>query len=103
MTEGSVPNTKLSIPATLRVSGGRDCQSVVQDLLISGFSASSMTRMHEGQQCWLALPDLDELEAEVVGWENSIVHCEFSEILSPIVHDNILLRFSNHSTVRTAI
>ncbi len=62
-----------------------------------------MNRMHEGQVCWLSLPDLEKLEAEVVGWEKSIVHCEFSDLLSPIVHDNILLRYSNNSVMRTAI
>lgn len=100
---GNAPNTKLTIPATIRASGGRDHQSVVQELSISDFSASSMTRMLEGQKCWLSLPDLEELEADVVGWENSIVRCEFRELLSPIVHDNILQRYSNLSVVRTAI
>jgi len=39
--------TRLTIPATLRASGGRAFQSVVQDLSISGFSAASINRMHE--------------------------------------------------------
>ena len=97
---GNTPDTKLTIPATIRASGGRDHQSVVQDLSISDFAASSMTRMLEGQKCWLSLPDLEELEAEVVGWENSIVRCAFRELLSPIVHDNILQRYSNTGVYR---
>ncbi|MEL7219553.1 MAG: PilZ domain-containing protein [Pseudomonadota bacterium] len=100
---GAKPQSKLSIPASFRASGGRDSQTVVHDLSISGFSTASMNRMHEGQKCWLSLPDLDKLEAEVVRWENSIVHCEFNELLSPIVHDTMLLRYSNTSMVRTAI
>ncbi|MDJ0643696.1 MAG: PilZ domain-containing protein [Erythrobacter sp.] len=103
MADPSTPRTKLSIPATLRASGGRDYQSVVHELSITGFSAASMNRMHDGQVCWLSLPDLDELEAEVVWWENSIVGCEFSELLSPIVHDNILQRYSNLGVIRTAV
>lgn len=60
------PRTRLTIPATLRASGGRAFQSVVHDLSISGFSATSINRMHEGHLCWLTLPGLESLQAEVV-------------------------------------
>lgn len=89
------PRTKLTIPAQLRASGGRAFQSVVQDLSISGFSAASINRMHEGQICWLTLPGLESLQAQVVWWDNCVVGCAFTELLSPIVHDNILARYSN--------
>ncbi|ANK13705.1 PilZ domain-containing protein [Erythrobacter neustonensis] len=95
--------TRLTIPATLRASGGRAFQSVVQDLSISGFSASSINRMHEGQMCWLTLPGLESLQAEVIWWDNCIVGCAFNELLSPIVHDNILQRYSNVGTFRQVI
>ena len=55
------PRTKLTIPASLRASGGRAFQSVVHDLSISGFSAAAINRMHEGQVCWLTLPGLESL------------------------------------------
>ncbi|WP_427967450.1 PilZ domain-containing protein [Altererythrobacter sp.] len=97
------PRTKLSIPANLRASGGRAFQTVVQDLSISGFSASSINRMHEGQVCWLTLPGLESLQAQVVWWENCIVGCAFNELLSPIVHDNILQRYSNTGIYRAAV
>lgn len=97
------PRTKLTIPATFRASGGRAFQTVVHDLSISGFSASSINRMHEGQMCWLSMPGLEALESEVVWWDNCIVGCAFAELLSPIVHDNILLRYSNVGLKRTAI
>ena len=94
------PRTKLTIPATLRASGGRAFQSVVHDLSISGFSAASINRMHDGQMCWLTLPGLESLQAQVVWWDNCIVGCAFSELLSPIVHDNILQRYSSTGTFR---
>ncbi len=97
------PRTKLTIPATLRASGGRAFQSVVHDLSISGFSAASINRMHEGQVCWLTLPGLESLQAQVVWWDNCIVGCAFTELLSPIVHDNILQRYSNTGVRRAAI
>jgi hypothetical protein len=89
----SAPRTKILIPATLRASGMRSFQTVVNDLSLSGFSATAVTRMHPGSICWLSLPGLESLQAEVVWWENSQCGCAFSSLLSPIVHDNILARY----------
>lgn len=87
------PRTKLSIPAQMRPSGGRRYHTVVHDLSISGFSAAAISRMHAGQVCWLTLPGLESLMAHVVWWENSIVGCAFADLLSPIVHDDIMTRY----------
>ncbi len=94
------PRTRLIIPSQLRASGGRAFQTVVNDLSISGFSASAISRMHTGQVCWITLPGLESLQAEVVWWEDSQVGCAFCELLSPIVHDNILQQYSAPSTYR---
>ncbi len=93
--------TKLTIPAQLRASGGRAFQTVVNDLSISGFSASAINRMHVGQLCWITLPGLESLQAEVVWWDNSQVGCAFAELLSPIVHDNIVSRYMGGGVYRT--
>ncbi len=85
--------TKLSIPAQLRASGGRGFQTVVHDLSISGYSGSAINRMHPGTMCWLTLPGLESLQGEVVWWDNCMVGVAFTELLSPIVHDNILARY----------
>ncbi|GAA4039303.1 PilZ domain-containing protein [Parerythrobacter jejuensis] len=91
------PRAKLSIPAELRPSGGRRYHTVVHDLSISGFSAAAINRMHEGQVCWLTLPGLESLMAHVVWWDNSMVGCAFADLLSPIVHDNILARYTGQT------
>jgi hypothetical protein len=96
------PRTKLTIPGQLRASGGRAFQTVVHDLSISGFSAAAINRMHQGQLCWLTLPGLESLQAEVVWWDNCIVGCAFQELLSPIVHDNILSRYTSGGVYRSA-
>ncbi len=94
------PRTRLTIPAQLRASGGRAFQTVVHDLSISGFSAAAISRMHDGQLCWITLPGLESLQAQVVWWDNSIVGCAFEQLLSPIVHDNILQRYAPSSVYR---
>lgn len=86
------PRTRIYIPATLRPSGAKGFQTVVQDLSLSGFSATAINRMHPGAVCWLTLPGLESLQAEVIWWNNSLVGCAFFQLLNPIVHDNILAR-----------
>jgi hypothetical protein len=96
----SAPRTPVAIPATLRASGAKSIQTVVNDLSLSGFSCQSINRMHPGTVCWLQLPGLESLQAEVIWWNNSLVGCAFHNLLSPIVHDNILDRFRTESIVR---
>lgn len=97
----SAPRTRIMIPASLRASGAKSCQTVVHDLSLSGFSASSINRMHPGTVCWLQLPGLESLQAEVIWWNNSLVGCAFHSLLNPIVHDNILARFRGDQVFRT--
>ena len=89
----SAVRTKLAIPAQLRASGARGFQTVVNDLSLSGFSATAITRMHPGAVCWLTMPGLEALQAEVVWWENNMCGCAFNRLLSPVVHDNIVARY----------
>lgn len=95
------PRTKLTIPAQLRASGDRAFQTVVHDLSISGFSAAAINRMHPGQVCWITLPGLGALQAEVIWWDNCQVGCAFAELLSPIVHDNIVSKHRSGGVYRS--
>ena len=97
------PRTRLSIPAQLRASGSKGYQTVVQDLSISGFSAMAINRMFPGTICWLTIPGLESQQAEVIWWNNSLVGCAFSQLLSPIVHDNLLARWQSNQGVYRAI
>jgi len=89
----SAPRTKLAIPAQFRQSGGRPFPTVVQDLSLSGFSCAAVSRLHVGTVCWLTLPGLESLQAEVVWWEDNMAGCAFASLMSPIVHDNVLARY----------
>ena len=96
----SAQRVPLMIPAQLRVPGMRSFQTVVNDLSLSGFSATALTRMHPGSVCWLSLPDLETQQAEVIWWEDSLVGCAFVNLLSPIVHDTILTRYRGEKLPR---
>jgi hypothetical protein len=58
--------------------------------------------MQAGQICWITLPGLESLQAEVIWWDNSLVGCAFAELLSPIVHDNVIARFQGNTVYRSA-
>ncbi|MEY4671073.1 MAG: hypothetical protein RLZZ415_952 [Pseudomonadota bacterium] len=96
----SAPRTRITIPAMLRVSGGHACQTVVHDLSLSGFCAAAISRIHPGTVCWLTLPSLEALQGEVIWWDNSLAGCAFEQMLSPIVHDNILTRWRGDASFR---
>lgn len=96
----SAPRTRVAIPATLRISGGRGFQTVVHDLSLSGFCAAAVNRMIPGTVCWLTLPGIELLQSEVVWWDNSLAGCAFDKLLSPIVHDNILSRWASNTSFR---
>ena len=88
----SASRAGIAIPARLRPAGGRAVQTVVNDLSLSGFSAISIQRLHPGTICWLTLPGLESLQAEVVWWEHNLCGCAFASLLSPVVFDSILQR-----------
>lgn len=97
----SAPRTRISIPASLRASGSRSFQTVVSDLSLSGFSAMAINRLNPGTVCWLTLPGLESRQAEVIWWNNSLVGCAFDQLLSPIVHDNLLARWRGDGVYRS--
>jgi len=96
----SAPRTRISIPASLRPSGSRGFQTVVQDLSLSGFSCMAINRLHPGTLCWLTIQGMESMEAQVIWWNNSLVGCAFSQLLNPIIHDNLLERWRGSGIFR---
>ncbi|MCT2400678.1 PilZ domain-containing protein [Novosphingobium mangrovi (ex Huang et al. 2023)] len=90
----SAPRVKISIPAALRASGAKRFQTTVRDLSLSGFSATAVSRVHPGTYCWLTLPGMESLPAKVVWWENGLLGGAFETLLSPIILENILARWT---------
>jgi hypothetical protein len=94
------PRSKVNIPASLRPSAAKSFHTVVHDLSLGGFSATALNRMHIGTICWLTLPGLESLQSEVVWWQRGMVGCGFANLLSPIIHDNILARYRGDGVFR---
>lgn len=89
----SAIRSRISIPASLRPSGGKGFQTAVRDLSLSGFSATAVSRIHPGTYCWLTLPGMEALPGKVVWWDNGLVGCAFEQLLSPVALDSVLARW----------
>lgn len=86
------PRTKLRISARLRGSGDRPFLVEVTDLSTAGFGCEAVCGLRSGASCWLTLPGLEALPAEVI-WNNGTqLGCAFSHLLSQQVLDHILKR-----------
>jgi hypothetical protein len=93
----SAHRVRLSIPATMRAAGGKRFQTVVRDLSLSGFSATAITRIPIGTQCWLTLPGCDAMQASVIWWEKGLVGCALEQLLSPSEYEAVLDRWRSES------
>lgn len=94
----SAVRSKVTIPAALRPSGSKGFQTVIHDLSLSGFSAMAINRLHPGTMAWLTIPGLESQQAEVIWWEDSMVGCAFHQLLSPIILDNVLARWTGNGS-----
>lgn len=89
------PRTRLQIPASLRPSGDRGFATTVLDLSLAGFSCDAVTGMRPGALCWLTLPGLAALQAEVAWNNGSMVGCAFADLLNPAVLNTIIARYAD--------
>jgi hypothetical protein len=93
LEDRSAPRVILSIPAQLRPSGVTGFSVEVTNLSLSGFACEATSGMPVGARCWLALPGLSPLQAEVIWNNGQMVGCAFSNLLNRSVLDAILNRF----------
>lgn len=100
LEDRSANRQRVNIPATLRPSGSPGFQTVILDLGLGGFCANALQRLAPGNRCWLTLPGMQSLQAEVVWWDAGRVGCAFANLLSPMVHDNILARYRGDGPLR---
>lgn len=93
LEDRSAPRITLKIPAALRPSGATGFTVVVTSLSLSGFACEAASGIPVGGRCWLALPGLSPLQAEVIWNNGTMVGCAFSNLLNRAILDAILNRF----------
>jgi hypothetical protein len=86
------PRFPLAINAALRPSGAAAFQTVVTDLSLGGFAVQVIANIHPGTLCWLTLPGLSGLQAEVIWNDGNAIGCAFATLLNPAVLKSIVER-----------
>lgn len=86
------PRVDVRIPSMLRASGCHAVPVTVTNLSISGFACETFSALRPGMICWLTLPGLGSLQAEVVWTQGAQVGCAFANLLNQAVLDLMLSR-----------
>jgi hypothetical protein len=89
----SAPRHEVQIAATLRPSGESAFKVTVTNLSSGGFACHALTRIPKGARCWLTLPGLSGLQAEVAWNDGRMVGGAFTNLLATPVLDSIVSRF----------
>ena len=84
---------RLSIPAKMRFSCSSSFAVEVVDISIAGFACDALVQAHPGTLCWLTLPGLGALEAEVVRHDRDGMGCAFKNLLNPAVLDHFAAKY----------
>lgn len=88
------PRHKLAIPARMRFSCSSSFQVEVTDMSLAGFACDALLAVHPGTLCWLTLPGLGALEAEVVRHDNNGMGCAFKNLLNLAVFNHYVAKYS---------
>jgi len=87
------PRVEVSIPGYIRVVGGKRLATTTRNISLSGFAAIAVARLNIGAKCWLTLPNMESLEAEVVWWDRGIVGCSFRNLFTDSDLDAMIERW----------
>jgi hypothetical protein len=88
------PRNPVIIPAQLRSSGNRGFPVIVKDISLSGFACEGISTLRAGARCWLTLPNMEGLQAEVIRNDGILLGCAFANLLHQAVLDRISARFA---------
>ena len=84
---------RVAVPAKMRFSGCSSFATKVTDLSLAGFACDALVQAHPGTRCWLTLPGLVPLEAEVVHRSNLGIGCAFHNMLNAAVLDRFIVGY----------
>lgn len=88
------PRPRLAIPARMRFSCSSGFPVKVTDMSLAGFACDALLTAHPGTLCWLTLPGLGALEAEVIRHGNQGIGCAFKSLLNPAVLNHYTAKYS---------
>lgn len=87
------PRQRLSIQARLRFSCSSSFAVEVTDMSLAGFACDALLTTTPGTLCWLTLPGLGALEAEVVQHSKHGMGCAFKNLLNLAVLNHYVAKY----------
>ncbi|GAA0484671.1 hypothetical protein GCM10009096_29120 [Parasphingorhabdus litoris] len=93
------PRHKVAIPAKMRFSGSSSFATEVSNISLAGFACDALLQAHPGTRCWLTLPGLAPLEAEVIHRNNIGLGCALKDMLNPAVLDRFIASYPPRATI----
>lgn len=93
------PRHKVAIPTKMRFSGSSSFDTEVANISLAGFACDALLQAHPGTRCWLTLPSLAPLEAEVIHRSNLGLGCTFRDMLNPAVLDRYISNYPPRSPI----
>ena len=84
---------RLSIPAKMRFSCSPGFPVKIMDMSVAGFACDALLQTHPGTLCWITLPGLGALEAEVVLHDPQGMGCAFKTMLNQAVLDLFVQKY----------
>ncbi len=84
---------RISAPATLRRSCDKAFAVELIDISVAGFACKANSGMHTGTKCWVTLPGLGPLQAEVVRNDGFTLGCAFATLINGAVMNMIAARY----------
>jgi hypothetical protein len=87
------PRQRIRVAARMRFSCSSSFPTEVTDMSIAGFACDALLQTHPGTLCWLTLPGLGALEAEVVWHGKNGMGCAFKNLLNLAVLNHYVAKF----------
>lgn len=87
------PRQRLSIQARMRFSCSSSFPVEVTDMSLAGFACDALLATAPGTLCWLTLPGLGALEAEVVQHSKHGMGCAFKNLLNLAVFNHYVAKY----------
>jgi len=91
----SAPRVRVHITALLRPAGVRAFETIIRDLSLGGFTATSPTRLEAHNLCWLTIPGFAPIQGEVVWWEAGAAGVAFASLIERDLFDAVVAQHRN--------
>ncbi|APG63671.1 hypothetical protein LPB140_06665 [Sphingorhabdus lutea] len=92
MEDRCVERYNVTIFASLRQTNSKPFDIEICDISRAGFACKGVSGMPKGARCWVRIPMMGGLQAEVIWNTGAKIGCAFTDLLNQAVLQNIITR-----------